>query len=79
VRLLRSRSSVCEIDIVKSPVSDDWNWRAPAGWTAITAIYMHTGDEPLRVITGGLPKIEGTTVLEKRSYFGSITIFCVPA
>ena len=30
---------------------------------------MHTGGEPLRVITGGLPKIEGTTVLEKRRYF----------
>ncbi len=47
----------------------DWNWRAPAGWTAITTIDMHTGGEPLRVITGGLPKIQGKTVLEKRRYF----------
>jgi trans-L-3-hydroxyproline dehydratase len=30
---------------------------------------MHTGGEPLRVITGGLPPIEGNTVLEKRRYF----------
>lgn len=30
---------------------------------------MHTGGEPLRVITGGLPPIEGRTVLEKRRYF----------
>ena len=30
---------------------------------------MHTGGEPLRVITGGLPKIEGSTVLEKRRHF----------
>jgi trans-L-3-hydroxyproline dehydratase len=30
---------------------------------------MHTGGEPLRVITGGLPVIEGDTVLEKRRYF----------
>jgi trans-L-3-hydroxyproline dehydratase len=30
---------------------------------------MHTGGEPLRVVTGGLPKIEGATVLEKRRYF----------
>jgi proline racemase len=30
---------------------------------------MHTGGEPLRVITGGLPVIAGATVLEKRRYF----------
>jgi trans-L-3-hydroxyproline dehydratase len=30
---------------------------------------MHTGGEPLRVFVAGLPKIEGTTVLEKRRYF----------
>jgi proline racemase len=51
------------------PKQLDWNWRPPASWTAITTIDMHTGGEPLRVITGGLPKIEGRTVLEKRRYF----------
>jgi proline racemase len=30
---------------------------------------MHTGGEPLRVVTSGLPAIEGATVLEKRRYF----------
>jgi len=30
---------------------------------------MHTGGEPLRVFTSGLPPIEGRTVLEKRRYF----------
>jgi trans-L-3-hydroxyproline dehydratase len=30
---------------------------------------MHAGGEPLRVVTGGLPPIEGNTVLEKRRYF----------
>jgi trans-L-3-hydroxyproline dehydratase len=30
---------------------------------------MHPGGEPLRVITAGLPRIEGRTVLEKRRYF----------
>lgn len=30
---------------------------------------MHTGGEPLRVITGGLPELHGRTVLEKRRYF----------
>jgi hypothetical protein len=47
----------------------DWNWRPPANWTAIATIDMHTGGEPLRVITGGLPQIEGNSVLEKRRYF----------
>jgi proline racemase len=30
---------------------------------------MHTGGEPLRIFTGGLPKIKGATILEKRRYF----------
>ena len=47
----------------------NWNWQPPADWTAITTIDMHTGGEPLRVITSGLPSIEGKTVLEKRRYF----------
>jgi trans-L-3-hydroxyproline dehydratase len=35
----------------------------------ITTIDMHTGGEPLRIITGGLPEIPGRTVLERRRYF----------
>src|SRR5215471_18149164 len=46
-----------------------WNWQAPAHWTRISTIDMHTGGEPLRVIVAGLPPIDGRTVLEKRSYF----------
>jgi trans-L-3-hydroxyproline dehydratase len=46
-----------------------WSWQAPQNWTRITTIDMHTGGEPLRVITSGLPPIKGRTVLEKRSYF----------
>src|ERR1044071_8927194 len=45
------------------------NWRPPEHWTRITTIDMHTGGEPLRVVVGGLPPIEGPTVLEKRRYF----------
>lgn len=30
---------------------------------------MHTGGEPLRIITDGLPKLVGQNVLEKRRYF----------
>src|SRR6185369_2606316 len=44
-------------------------WRPPADWNRITTIDMHTGGEPLRVFTAGLPPIEGRTVLEKRRYF----------
>jgi len=45
------------------------SWRPPKDWTVITTLDMHTGGEPLRVITGGLPAIKGNTVLEKRRYF----------
>ena len=44
-------------------------WRPPGHWTRITTIDMHTGGEPLRVVVGGLPPIEGPTVLGKRRYF----------
>ena len=44
-------------------------WQPPAHWNRIITIDMHTGGEPLRVFTAGLPPIEGSTVLEKRSYF----------
>ena len=47
----------------------DWNWIPPKNWNKITTIEMHTGGEPLRVYTGGLPEIKGDTILEKRSYF----------
>lgn len=47
----------------------DWHWPSPGEATAITVIDMHTSGEPLRVITGGLPSIEGNSVLEKRRYF----------
>jgi proline racemase len=45
------------------------HWRPPAHWQRITTVDMHTGGEPLRVFTSGLPPIEGDTVLEKRRYF----------
>lgn len=34
----------------------------------ITCIDAHTGGEPLRIITSGLPPIYGKTILEKRKY-----------
>ncbi len=47
----------------------DLNWRPPAHWTKISTIDMHTGGEPLRILTDGYPKIKGKTILEKRKYF----------
>lgn len=34
-----------------------------------TTIDAHTGGEPLRIITGGIPPLKGETILEKRRYF----------
>ncbi len=45
------------------------HFKPPPHWLKISAIDMHTGGEPLRVIVDGLPPIEGRTVLEKRRYF----------
>jgi len=37
-------------------------------WTKIRTIDMHTGGEPVRVIIGGFPHVEGRSILEKRRY-----------
>jgi trans-L-3-hydroxyproline dehydratase len=47
----------------------DWHWQPPASWLRITTIDTHTGGEPLRIVTSGLPPIPGATVLDKRRYF----------
>ncbi|MFK7903527.1 MAG: proline racemase family protein [Chitinophagales bacterium] len=44
-------------------------WKPPENWLQIHTIDAHTGGEPLRIITSGLPKIKGNTILEKRAYF----------
>jgi len=36
--------------------------------TIITTLDIHAAGEPLRIITGGLPEIQGTTMLERRRY-----------
>jgi len=43
--------------------------KAGKNWMKIQTLEMHTGGEPLRIITGGLPEIPGKTILEKREYF----------
>ncbi|MBI9060992.1 MAG: proline racemase family protein [Marinilabiliaceae bacterium] len=47
----------------------NWNWEPPQNWLSVKTIDLHTGGEPLRVLYGGLPAIQGKTILEKRRYF----------
>lgn len=50
-------------------VFNQWQWQPPARVLRLTTLEMHTGGEPLRIFTAGLPKLPGDTVLEKRRYF----------
>jgi trans-L-3-hydroxyproline dehydratase len=43
-------------------------WSPPDDWPVVTTIEAHAAGEPLRIITGGLPKIPGDTILKKRRY-----------
>ncbi len=45
------------------------NWEPPKHWSRISTIDMHTGGEPLRILTDGYPPVQGETILEKRKYF----------
>jgi proline racemase len=40
----------------------------PDAPTAITTVDYHTGGEPFRIVTGGVPSLEGASVLERRSW-----------
>jgi len=48
---------------------ENFEWDIPEEWSAIRSIDLHTGGEPLRVLTHGLPVIKGNTILEKIRYF----------
>ena len=51
-------------------VKDKLNkWSPPEHWKKITTFDTHTGGEPLRIITGGLPELKGKTILDRRHYF----------
>jgi trans-L-3-hydroxyproline dehydratase len=39
-----------------------------AGMEKLTVVDMHTGGEPLRIVTGGYPPIPSGTILEKRAW-----------
>jgi trans-L-3-hydroxyproline dehydratase len=44
------------------------DWSPPPEWTRITSIDVHTAGEPLRILTGGIPHLPGSTILEKRRF-----------
>ena len=54
---------------IATSIFNGCDWRPPPKWLKITSINTHTGGEPLRIFTSGLPPIQGNTVLEKRRYF----------
>ncbi len=43
-------------------------YQPPEGWQKITTLDAHTEGEPFRVITGGLPELEGDTILARRRF-----------
>jgi trans-L-3-hydroxyproline dehydratase len=42
--------------------------RSPDSGTRIETVEMHTGGEPVRIVTSGYPAIEGATLLDKRRF-----------
>ncbi|MEL6671260.1 MAG: proline racemase family protein [Bacteroidota bacterium] len=43
-------------------------WQPPTDWRQIETVDMHTEGEPLRVILGGFPPLEGAHILDYRNY-----------
>ena len=41
---------------------------APNNWQKITTIDTHTAGEPLRIVTCGVPELQGDTILKKQQY-----------
>ena len=50
-------------------VLERWDWQPPRRFLRLSTIEMHTGGEPLRIFTSGVPELASDSVLEKRRYF----------
>jgi len=46
----------------------DVDWTPPDDWERLTTLDAHAGGEPLRVVTGGLPDLDGETILDRRRH-----------
>jgi trans-L-3-hydroxyproline dehydratase len=54
---------------MKNMIDLQWHWPPPhPDGLTITTLDAHAAGEPLRIITGGLPQLEGTTILERRRF-----------
>ncbi len=43
-------------------------WKPPKEWLKISTTDLHTGGEPLRIVTHGFPDLPGETILVRRRY-----------
>jgi trans-L-3-hydroxyproline dehydratase len=43
-------------------------WEPPKAWRRVSVIDAHAAGEPLRIVTGGVEPIPGTTIVAKRKY-----------
>lgn len=50
------------------PTFDPSRWTPPEDFLRFTTLEVHTGGEPLRIITSGFPEPPGETMLDKREY-----------
>ena len=61
--------SVMQINTLHQQARNTFDrWQAPTDWLTISTLDMHTGGEPLRIITSGFGPLIGETILEKRQY-----------
>ncbi|HEX2912870.1 MAG TPA: proline racemase family protein [Chloroflexia bacterium] len=68
---VRSKKSDAQTESQPGKFQLNWNRRditKQDGVTVITTLDSHTGGEPLRVVTGGMPELPGATILERRRY-----------
>jgi len=49
-----------------APLARAASWQPPGHWLRLTSVDAHTGGEPFRVITAGLPELAGSTILARR-------------
>jgi trans-L-3-hydroxyproline dehydratase len=53
---------------MKNMIDLPWHWPPHSDTLTITTLDAHAAGEPLRIIIGGLPALEGATILERRRF-----------
>lgn len=49
----------------RHPLAD---WQVPSSWKKVQCLELHVGGEPLRIVTDGIPSLEGDTMMERMLY-----------